>query len=276
MEDGFLRSKGLGAELVPAASLVLDDLGIYYDPSRPSRLEVLIEQAAALPEFALIRAEKLRIQIVEGGVSKYNIDAGPLPKTPADRPVILVPGQVEDDASILKGAGEVARNLDLLKVARAESPSAFIIYKPHPDVVAGLREGAVSDEELRKHCDLISSNATLGICDAVWTITSLMGFEGLLRGKAVTCLGMPFYAGWGLTNDIGPKCARRTKTVSLGGLIHAALIDYPRYIDPKSGLPTTPELVVERLASGQVRNGFSLRVLSKLQGAFASYTSIWR
>ena len=35
VEDGFLRSRGLGAELVPPLSLVTDDLGIYYDPTRP-------------------------------------------------------------------------------------------------------------------------------------------------------------------------------------------------------------------------------------------------
>jgi capsular polysaccharide export protein len=31
----------------------------------------------------------------------------------------------------------------------------------------------------------------------VWTMTSLLGFEALIRGKSVTCLGLPFYCGWG-------------------------------------------------------------------------------
>ena len=42
VEDGFLRSRGLGAQLVPPLSLVSDDLGIYYDPTRESRFERLI------------------------------------------------------------------------------------------------------------------------------------------------------------------------------------------------------------------------------------------
>lgn len=33
VEDGFVRSCGLGADLVPPLSLVTDDLGIYYDPT---------------------------------------------------------------------------------------------------------------------------------------------------------------------------------------------------------------------------------------------------
>ena len=87
---------------------------------------------------------------------------------------------------------------------------------------------------------------------------------------------MPFYAGWGLTTDIGQRCARRNVKVSLDGLVHATLIDYPRYMDPKSGLACTPELLVDRLAAGTVRQGFWLRLLSKTQGIFASYASIWR
>ncbi|MFD2722220.1 capsular polysaccharide export protein, LipB/KpsS family [Ignatzschineria indica] len=37
MEDVFIRSVGLGSNLVPPRSLVLDDLGIYFDASTPSR-----------------------------------------------------------------------------------------------------------------------------------------------------------------------------------------------------------------------------------------------
>ena len=61
LEDGFLRSRGLGADLVPPLALVADRAGIYYDPSRPSDIERLnllreatqighsIGQIAALP-----------------------------------------------------------------------------------------------------------------------------------------------------------------------------------------------------------------------------------
>ena len=39
----------------------------------------------------------------------------------------------------------------------------------------------------------------LGIVDEVHTLTSLTGFEALLRGIEVHAYGGPFYAGWGLT-----------------------------------------------------------------------------
>ncbi|MEM8579515.1 MAG: capsular polysaccharide biosynthesis protein, partial [Pseudomonadota bacterium] len=111
---------------------------------------------------------------------------------------------------------------------------------------------------------------------AVWTMTSLTGFEALLRGVPVTVTGAPFYAGWGLTRDLGDVPPRRRARVTLEGLVHAALIDYPRYRDPVSGLPCTVEVVAERLATGAVRQGPGLRNLSKLQGLVASYAHLWR
>ena len=94
VEDGFLRSRGLGAALVPPLSLVADDLGIYYDPTRESRLERLI--ADPLPPGGAARAAALIDRLRAAGVTKYNL-AGALPELPSDGRVrILVPGQVED------------------------------------------------------------------------------------------------------------------------------------------------------------------------------------
>ncbi len=107
-------------------------------------------------------------------------------------------------------------------------------------------------------------------------MTSLTGFEALLRGKKVTCLGMPFYAGWGLTNDLAPPQQRRKSRPSLAGLVHATLIDYPLYLDPKNGRPCSPEKLVERLQNGEVKSNMRLILLAKLQGRFASYTHLWR
>jgi capsular polysaccharide export protein len=192
---------------VPPCSLVRDDLGIYYDPSRESRLERLIQSPP--PPGAEVRIRALIGQIRAGRLSKYNlpldeVDLGALPPGPR----ILVPGQVEDDASIRLGAGEVRTNLELLRAARAGNPGAVILYKPHPDVEAGLRPGAISEEDLAGLADLVATKADpvalIEAADQVWTMTSLLGFEALLRGKQVTCLGAPFYAGWGLTTDLGP------------------------------------------------------------------------
>ena len=282
LEDGFLRSRGLGAELVPPLSLVVDDLGIYYDPSRESRLDRLIAAAAKMEPKQLLRAEELVARLVALGVTKYN-PGGAAPEVPlaGERPLILVPGQVEDDASIILGAGEVRTNAGLLTRARALYPEALILYKPHPDVVAGLRQGAVADDVLAQCADAVLAQGDPAILlaqvDGVVTMTSGLGFEALLRGVPVTCLGAPFYAGWGLTRDLGPVPAHRKARPSLAALAHAALITYPRYFDPISGLPCPPEVALDRLADGAgLRGRPGLRALAKLQGWFAGQSWLWR
>ncbi len=279
MEDGFLRSVGLGADLTEPLSLCLDDLGIYYDPSGPSRLERLIEASRALSPAQLARARAVRQRVVKLGLSKYNTGAE-APAAPKGVRVLLVPGQVEDDASIRLGTGEVRTNLDLLKVARRDNPEAYIVYKPHPDVEAGLRIGAVPDDDLAALCDQVlrgvSAQAALDMADEVWTMTSLIGFEALMRDKQVVCFGQPFYAGWGLTKDRAAPLERRAAGVSLDALVHATLIDYPVYRDPLSGLACPVEVVIERLASGAPKSSLSNRVLAAFQGSFAGQSRLWR
>lgn len=280
VEDGFLRSRGLGAALVPALSLVADDLGIYYDPTRESRLERMINQGATVTQEK--RARTLIDKICAAGLSKYNLSgsATSFPR-PQDRKVILVPGQVEDDASIRLGSGLEKSNLDLLKRVRAENPRAFLVYKPHPDVEAGLRPGTIAQSDLSQLADHIAYNgdpvALLGQVDEVWTMTSTLGFEALIREVPVTVLGVPFYAGWGLTRDLGPVPLRRQGRPSLAALAHACLIGYPRYHDPVSGLPCPVEVAVDRLLESQsAQGGPGLRVLAKIQGALAGHSWLWR
>jgi capsular polysaccharide export protein len=290
VEDGLIRSRGLGAELVPPVSLIADDLGIYYDPTRPSRLEALI--AAPLPPGGAARAERLRAAVVAAGLSKYNLGGAPLTGLDALRarrpgaPVVLIPGQVEDDASIRLGAGIEAgaarTNRALIAAARAALPDAILIYKPHPDVEAGLRPGAVP--EAATLVDLVAPGtdpaALLAQVDRVWTITSGLGFEALLRGVPVTTLGAPFYAGWGLTEDRGAVPDRRrplTADAALDRLVHAVLIAAPRYTDPLTGAPCPPELALERLSEpGIGARAPHLRLLARLQGWLAGHAWIWR
>ncbi|MEE9388810.1 MAG: capsular polysaccharide biosynthesis protein [Paracoccaceae bacterium] len=276
IEDGFLRSRGLGARLVPPLSLVADDLGIYYDPNQESRLERLIAAAPTLPDYEIHRAERLIARLNKSGLSKYNLPAKPLPDLPKGYK-ILVPGQVEDDASVLQGCGELRSNLALLAQTRAQNPNAIIIYKPHPDVVAGLRKGALDPADVQQHADLLlgcaDPIALIDAVDAVWTLTSTLGFEALIRGKSVTCLGQPFYSGWGLTDDHLQVQIRRKAKPSLPALVHACLIGYPRYLDPVTSLPCSVEIALDRLESdaGPTRSKWH-STLAKLQ----SFFPLWR
>lgn len=281
VEDGFLRSAGLGAALIEPVSLALDDLGIYYDPTRESRLERLIAASVDLPKTAFHRAAQVRSRMIALKLSKYNLQAGAA-EIPNDHHTVLIPGQVEDDQSILKGADQVKTNLALVKATRTVFPDSHLIYKPHPDVMAGLRNGGAALDEITEIADEVLPDADIAVLldqvDAVSTITSLTGFEALLRGKDVICIGAPFYAGWGLTDDRGAVPERRKAKPKLEGLIHAALIDYPHYWDPVTGEPCRVETVLDRFAEGQVqRSGRgSIRWLAKAQGLFASYAHLWR
>lgn len=256
IEDGFLRSKGLGAALVPPVSLVFDDLGIYFDPTRPSRLEQMIAARETLPSFAAARIDALLATLRAQGLSKYNTGSD-IPQLDDTKEKILVVGQVEDDASIRLGAGDITTNAALLEAARAAHPQAQLIFKPHPDVEAGLRKGDLS--ALYQNADIVARDADpialIEACDRLWTMTSLMGFEALIRDTPVTTTGTPFYAGWGLTTDLGNRPARRAARPSVAGLAYATLIDYPRYFDPQTGQSLSVEQAIELL--GKQKSGRS-------------------
>lgn len=283
VEDGFLRSVGLGAALMAPVSLVFDDQGMYYDPIHPSRLEQLITESVHLPEYSLHRTQKILDRIIDLKMTKYNLPRQSVRLSlPTDKEIILVPGQVEDDASILKGAYMIRTNLALLKAVRSDFSDAVILYKPHPDVEAGLRVGAIAEKDAMAFANHIVLHGNIADVlervDRVATLTSLTGFEALIRKKTVTCYGQPFYSGWGLTDDKAPELSRRKARPSLVALAHACLIDYPRYWDPVTHEPCPIEVILERFERGEMtgHNSAVNRMLSKMQGIFASYAHIWR
>ncbi len=259
LEDGFLRSVGLGTDLIRPLSWVTDRTGIYYDSSRPSDLEQTLETAPFEPAL-LARARALRERIVSSRLTKYNVGGQAWQRPKGAKRIILVPGQVETDASIASGAPGIRRNMDLLRTVREANPEAYLLYKPHPDVVAGLRARGQGEEGASQCCDEVVDGdliQILGQVDALHVMTSLAGFEALLRGKAVTCHGQPFYAGWGLTTDLAPV-ARRTRRLCLDSLVAGTLILYPTYISRVTGRFTTPERALDELLEWRSRRSRTL------------------
>lgn len=270
IEDGFIRSTGLGANCVPPLSIAVDYLGAHFDPSRASDLEDILQHAEI--DAALIeRAAALRQRLVRSGLSKYGVGVGggALARPGGQRRHVLVTGQVEDDRSMIQGGNGVT-NLELLRRARALEPDAYLIYKPHPDVEAGHRKGRIPEAEARTLADQIERiapiAALLDSVDAVQVITSLAGFEGLMRGKQVTVHGVPFFSGWGLTNDLGHVPVRRTRKRSLDEMVAAVLILYPRYLDPVTRLPCPVETLVDRMIAGDAAVITPLVRLRQAQG----------
>jgi capsular polysaccharide export protein len=246
---------------VPPRSVVLDDLGIYYDATRPSRLERILAEKP-FSEAERRRGETLARLHVERRLSKYRLGGGADLPAPDGRRRVLVCAQVEDDASIRLGTIDLRSNAELLQAVRSARPDACLAFKTHPDVVAGLRRGRVAADILGRCADAVVDRADIVTCldwaDEVHVLTSLAGFEALLRGKAVTVWGMPFYAGWGLTDD-RHACPRRGRRLSLGELVHGVLVDYPRYLDPATGWTSTPEWTMAALALAPPASGAGRR-----------------
>ena len=255
VEDGFLRSVGLGATKNRPLSWVLDDLGIYYDATRPSRLECILQEGGATPTD-LQRAQALRHAICSAGVTKYNL-SGPSWTRPANiEKVILVTGQVESDASIQFGANSIRTNLRLLMAVRKRNPMAWVLYKPHPEVRSGTRAKGNGEHQAARWCDEVLDDhcfdQLLTEVDEVHVLTSQSGFEALMRGVHVTTYGQPSYAGWGLTTDIDmtPTVqARRQRRLSLDELVLGALIRYPTYVSRISNRFTTAEQALLELTT---------------------------
>ena len=249
LEDGFIRSVGLGAEFAQPLSWILDQQGLYFDAGQPSDLEQLLQQQQLTPSQRQ-RAEALQQRICQQGITKYNVGQTGWQRPQGKQRVILVPGQVERDASIEFGAHQVRTNLELLQQVRQRNPDAWVIYKPHPDVYAGARAKGQGEDNAAQWCDelvLDSSMAEmLPQVDEVHLMTSLTGFEALLRGKKVVCYGWPFYAGWGLTEDRKPM-PRRNRQLDLATLVYCTLIAYPRYLSSVTGGFSSPEQILDEL-----------------------------
>ena len=235
--------------MVPPLSLVVDNLGIYFDERQPSRLENILQNHQFNTE-ELFQAAQIREKLVAQNISKYNVGDTKfsLPETAHDKRVLLVIGQVEDDASIRFGSPRIKKNSDLLRLVRERNPDAFVIYKPHPDVVSGNRVGKIERELTDKWADWTAEFANISDClnasDEVHTMTSLTGFEALLRGKMVCCYGSPFYAHWGLTRD-EYAMPRRSRRLSLDELVCGTLLHYPLYLNPNFGEHTNALTVIE-------------------------------
>lgn len=255
MEDGFVRSIALGATHVPPASIVTDSRTLHFDASRPSDLEVLLQTYDFDADPALMaRARHCIDLLLQQRISKYNTaDQAEIETVygPKERKRILVIGQVEDDQSIAYGCDRPIDNNRLVMLARRENPDADIIYKPHPQVLLGVSKALSDPAAVAGICTVLVDDIPLAdsfqTIDHVYTITSLAGFEALLRGIDVTTFGCPFYSGWGVTDDRQPN-PRRTRKLTVEQIFAASYLLYPKYLDPLTSEHTTLERVIEALA----------------------------
>ena len=235
LEDGWIRSIRPGPTEMPL-SLVADGAGTHYDSTRPSDLEALITESAATAH-GFSRARRAMDMLRSERISKYN--AAPsltlrrmgLDKRPAGGRVLVV-DQTMGDASIAGGMANVASFATMLAAAREENPDAEILVKTHPEVSSGRKKGylsKVSGPGIRLFYEAVNPWCLFDAVDRVYVVSSQLGFEALMADLPVTCFGMPYYAGWGLTDD-RVACQRRMARPTLEQLFAALYFDYARYV----------------------------------------------
>ncbi len=238
LEDGFIHSAGLGTRGSASFSLVIDDLGMYYDATRPSRLEKILAEHDFGADKQVVEKAELAISLIkEFKISKYNTinQAIATDITDSSRKKILVIAQTAGDMSLEYGLGSQFSTSQIVNAAVQENPGADIYLKIHPDVIAGKKKSDLDVKKLPAECRVLARDVNpislLEKIDKVYTKTSQMGFEALLLGKECVCFGMPFYAGWGLTDD-RVECHRRNRKLTVSQVFAGAYILYSRYYNP--------------------------------------------
>ncbi|OLO03642.1 hypothetical protein BTW07_13735 [Salinicola socius] len=244
LEDGFIRSVGIGLSGEPGLSIILDDTTSYYDATKPSRLERLLQSGPELTEQEMVRAEALIAKIVEGRVSKYNhAPDAPLSIGNPQKLKILLLDQRRGDQSVVSGMADEATFRKMLQDAIHHYPNHDILIKQHPDAITGGKGSYFDNQSLAfiKNVDNvflidfdINPHALFDVVEEVHVVTSGMGFEALMAGKKVHCYGMPFYAGWELTED-RLQISRRSRQRRLTDVFHFAYVDLSRYYNPDLG-----------------------------------------
>lgn len=258
LEDGFLRSSSLGVQGDTPMSMVVDPIGIHYLSQRPSLLENILQTPDHITPAELHTAGVLITLMRDTGIGKYNH----APDLPSDdplgreRPLILVVDQTYGDFSIPGGGLCEADFVRMLDAALAEHPDADVRVRIHPDCVAGYKRSclleAAQQRGLTIESRVVSWSSLARRAARVYVGTSQAGLEALILGIPVTCFGLPFYAGWGLTDD-RMAIARRTATPTLEQLVAAAYIRYCRYIDPHTGQLTDVLTVARELARNKAQ-----------------------
>ena len=247
VEDGFIRSAELGASHSTPYSLVFDKSGLHYNPRSNSCLETVLNKYDFKSNKALIKSAREFIDIIiKLSLTKYN--SANLVSEAADQRIkirgrVAILGQVDSDASIRFGNIDKWSHEELIKLAKYENPEADIIYRPHPDIFNSYQKSKFKSKRVKNLCRIVNPEEPLaeflGSIDHVYTITSLGGFDALIRGIKVTCVGVPFYAGWGLTDDRA-IVKKRNRKISLEELFAGAHLIYPRYLadvnNQKTGL----------------------------------------
>jgi len=240
IEDGFIRSNGLGVTGAKSMSFIIDKSGIFYDKVNDNDLkDIILKQKLSIIEEKKIR--DIIKYITDNKISKYNnictksIDTLNI----SDKKNILIIGQVDNDMSLKYGLIDNHDvYLDIIKFINSNNTNHTIYIKLHPDILSGVKKSSLDLNQLRNmNVIIITDNYNpielLSKFEEIHTLTSQMGFEALMIGKKVHTWGVPFYSGYGITEDhnIYYEDVRNTIPRSLEIVFKSMYLDYTIYID---------------------------------------------
>lgn len=265
-EDGFIRSVGLGTNKSRPMSLVYDKKAMHFDRDKVSELDDILNHRE-FTKSELDAAEQV-CAALKTGLTKYiSQSQGRSLKEELcindDKRVVLVLGQVEDDYSIKHGMEHFMSANDLVAKVALENPDAHILYRPHPESIAVRKKHYSDPRDVAHLCHIVtpewSLQETFEASDEAHTMTSLTGLEAAVNGLEVHTYGMPFYAGWGFTNDRGlaQTPGKRVRTRTLQEVVAGAYVCYSKYYHPVTGAPIT---VLEALDMAERLRGHMKRV----------------
>lgn len=254
IEDGFIRSYGIGLSGEPGLSIIIDDLAPYYDATRASRLETYLASNELIPKEMRTYCQDNIAKIVEYKISKYN--AAPdfkLQIGSKNRKKLLLIDQRYGDMSVVCGLADIHTFERMLSDALDYYADWDIIIKQHPDAIKGGKSSYFDKERLyftkcMENVFIIDYDinpySLIEAVDEVFVCTSMFGFEACMAGKKVHCYGMPFYAGWGITED-KIKISRRNKNRDIIDIFYFSYVCLSRYIDPRTNKQCSIEDLID-------------------------------
>lgn len=156
--------------------------------------------------------------ILKNKISKYNNQLKEFPKPNNDKKNILIVDQTYGDQSIQLEEDTAIVFQRMLDTAIEENSDCNIFLKIHPEQLVGRRLGfyTTNKDDIKPGqvyinrekypqvhfiTDFYNPIDLLSKMDKVYTVSSQIGFEALLFRKSVITFGMPFYAGYGFTDD---------------------------------------------------------------------------
>ncbi|MGR7994414.1 capsular polysaccharide export protein, LipB/KpsS family [Xanthobacter sp. ZOL 2024] len=245
-------------EEAPSLSIVLDERTAYYDARQPTRLERWLAAGPDLTAEARARARAVIDQMVRLRVAQDNVAPDrPLSVGTAGRRKVLVVDQPLSDPLVAAGGVDATAFPRMLQEVVATCGDCDILLKRPSSPAAGapvshldagqLAALGLADKVLVIEDD-IHAYALLDQVDEVFVVTAQLGFEALLAGKRVHCFGLPFYAGWGLTEDC-ITLERRGRARDLEAVFHAAYIAHSRYFHPERRAVAEVEDLIDYIAA---------------------------